>query len=472
VHGEHSALGDAPMTDVFNYAFGQAGLDFVTLTDYVTNSAWGEVGRYQPSHKGKLIARSSEIITYRGHTNNQVSGTYVDYRTGPVYLRADSGAVSMSRGPVDPRELFRRIHAAGGWTQVNHPTIFPSDQPGNANFCRGCPWDYSDAETDWKQVDAFEVNTGPAAFGTTPNPFTATAIGEWDALRKRGFPLTGVAVSDSHHAGEVESSTQAPIGNGRTVVYADELSEDGVRRAVQAGHAYVKNFPDSPAIGLKGQRGRRIAIMGDALPGDKAVLAATVTGATGDGWKMSFVQDGEVIETVPVQTKRFEHVIEAREHGEFRIQVRARRHRPLGVEPDRRGRQATGDPGRRPGRWKGGQPAVERAERQAARYPRHGGPGRALERRRGARRREGEERGRERHHRLARARDVQAPRAQARTLPGDRNGCEVALCAGDIPRALRAGQPRSLAQQEHRTPSQASKSSLASRLTGRGGDRS
>jgi hypothetical protein len=322
VHGEHSALGDAPMTDVFNYAFGQAGLDFVTLTDYVTNSAWGEVGRYQPSHKGKLIARSSEIITYRGHTNNQVSGTYVDYRTGPVYLRADSGAVSMSRGPVDPRELFRRIHAAGGWTQVNHPTIFPSDQPGNANFCRGCPWDYSDAETDWKQVDAFEVNTGPAAFGTTPNPFTATAIGEWDALRKRGFPLTGVAVSDSHHAGEVESSTQAPIGNGRTVVYADELSEDGVRRAVQAGHAYVKNFPDSPAIGLKGQRGRRIAIMGDALPGDKAVLAATVTGATGDGWKMSFVQDGEVIETVPVQTKRFEHVIEAREHGEFRIQVK------------------------------------------------------------------------------------------------------------------------------------------------------
>ena len=53
VHAEHSALGDATMTETFDFAFkplseGGAGLDFVTLSDYVVPSAWGEIGRYQP----------------------------------------------------------------------------------------------------------------------------------------------------------------------------------------------------------------------------------------------------------------------------------------------------------------------------------------------------------------------------------------------------------------------------------------
>src|SRR3954469_6928573 len=192
VHAEHSALGDASMTDVFDYAFGPARLDFVTLTDYVTDSAWGEIGRYQPAHKGKLIGRSSEVITYRGHTNNQVSKRYVDYRTGPVYERGADGALKRVREPSPPRNIFAKVQASGGWTQVNHPTIFPSSTPGFANICRGCPWDYSDAETDWKRVNAMEVDTGPAAFGgTSPNPFVATAISKWDGLRKRGFPITG-----------------------------------------------------------------------------------------------------------------------------------------------------------------------------------------------------------------------------------------------------------------------------------------
>ena len=37
---------------------GGAGLDFITLSDYVTSSAWGEIGRYQGGFPGNLIARS------------------------------------------------------------------------------------------------------------------------------------------------------------------------------------------------------------------------------------------------------------------------------------------------------------------------------------------------------------------------------------------------------------------------------
>ena len=319
VHAEHSALGDSTMTEVFNYAFGTARLDFVTLTDYVTPSAWGEVGRYQGAHRGKLIARSSEVITYRGHTNNQVSERYVDYRTGPVYERQGDGSLTRVREPSPPRNIFAKVQAVGGWTQVNHPTIFPSSTPGFANVCRGCPWDYSDAETDWKRVNAFEVNTGPATIGGAPNPFTATAIGEWDALRKRGFPLTGVSVSDSHDAGTPNGPTESPVGNGRTVVYADELSEDGVRRAVQAGHAYVKNFADSPEIRFTAEEDGRVAIMGDAIPTRSPQFTVNVRG--GGGMTLNELRDGKVINTEQVEGSNFTHEFTARSRGEYRVQI-------------------------------------------------------------------------------------------------------------------------------------------------------
>src|SRR5829696_7653486 len=117
VHGEHSALGDATMREAFDYAFGTAGLDFVTLTDYVTSSAWGEVGRHQPRYPGKLIGRSSEVITYRGHTMNQASRRYVDYRTGPVFERHADGSLVRLRGPRSPSAIFDAVHARRGWTQ-------------------------------------------------------------------------------------------------------------------------------------------------------------------------------------------------------------------------------------------------------------------------------------------------------------------------------------------------------------------
>ena len=323
VHADHSAAGDATMTEVFDYAFGTAGLDFVTLSDYVTTSAWGEVGRYQPRYPGKLIARSTEVVTYRGHANNHASGRYVDYRTGPVFERRPDGSLAPLRGPRPASEIFDAVRAGGGWTQVNHPTIFPSETPGFANLCRGCPWDYSDEETDWRKVDSYEVHTGPPGFGTTgPNPFTLTAIQEWDRLRARGFPITAVAVSDSHDAGDPDGPTESPIGTGRTVVFAEDLSEEGVRRAVQAGHAYVKLFPGrSPDLRLAARSadGRR-AMMGDAMPATRATLSARVLGG-GRTMQLLVLRDGRPIETVPVTGADFEYTFTASGAGNYRLQV-------------------------------------------------------------------------------------------------------------------------------------------------------
>jgi hypothetical protein len=335
VHAEHSALGDATMTDAFNFAFsppeaGGAGLDFLTLDDYVAGSSWGEIGRYQPAHPGKLIARGDEVITYRGHTNNQVSGRYVDYRTGPIYERRDDGGLNLVRGPRPPRELFDDVHAAGGFTQINHPTIFPSSVAFFAQLCRGCPWDYSDAETDYSKVDAIEISTGPPP---PLNTFTANAIALWERALDLGHKIAAVGSSDSHRAGQAAGglSPQAPIGTATTIVHADELSEAGIRRAVQAGHTYVKLPGNSgPDVRFTAQApGRRgaTAIFGDTLRANEATFVARVIGGisrtlpANGPVELQIVKDGVPVRSVAVTSDDFSLPFSVTEHGRYRLQV-------------------------------------------------------------------------------------------------------------------------------------------------------
>lgn len=333
VHAEHSALGDATMTETFDYAFGGrdrggAGLDFITLSDYVVGSHWNEIGRYQGRYPGKLVMRSAEVITYRGHTNNHASTKVLDYRTGPVLERRDDGSLETKRAAVPPSRLFDQVHAGGGFTQINHPTIFPSEVPAFAAFCRGCPWDYSDEETRWEKVDAYEVHTGPPGNEAGNNPFTTTAIQEWDQKRREGFDITGVAVSDSHNAGRRENAvTQSPIGVGTTVVYADELSERGIQRGIEAGHAFVKLFgPAGPDLRLDATSTSGSAMMGDALPEERADFTARVIGGgPGSGGVLArqlvVMRDGSPIATVPVTSDDFTHRFTGTGRGDYRTQL-------------------------------------------------------------------------------------------------------------------------------------------------------
>jgi hypothetical protein len=340
VHAEHSSPGDASMRETFDYAFDRAGLDFITLSDYVTSRHWNEIGRFQPDYAGKLIARSAEVITYRGHVNNHMSATYVDHRTGPVYEFRDSGDHSLLREAQPASRIFDDIHAAGGYGQVNHPTTFPAAVPGFANICRGCSWEYSDEETRWDEVDAFEVQTGPAGTADPeghelgPNPFAPLAIRWWDELRARGFRIAGVGSSDSHHAGEGNGTTQSPIGEATTVVYAEELSESGVQQAVEAGHAYVKFFsPSGPdlrfeAVALEGPgngkgKGRPKAIMGDRLPVGSASFTARVFGIPENTEPRTLLvfKDGAPFTAMPVLGTDFTFTFEAEEPGDYRLQL-------------------------------------------------------------------------------------------------------------------------------------------------------
>ncbi|MDQ4041250.1 MAG: CehA/McbA family metallohydrolase, partial [Actinomycetota bacterium] len=336
VHAEHSRFGVATMTEVFDYAFrplsqGGAGLDFVNLSDYVTDAAWGEIGRHQPRHPSKAILRTSEVVTYRGHFHNMATGRYVDYRTGRIYERRPDDSLVLRRAPRPPREVLAEIDRAGGFAQVNHPTIFPSSV--FAGFCRGCPWDYPPEETSYGLVDSIEVATGVAGLNAAPgqpgpNPFVVTAISFWEDVLDAGWHVAPVGSSDSQLAGRTEDPvTQAPVGQATTVVYADELSERGIQRGVEAGHTYVKLFgqrgPDLRfEARVPGAPQRPVAIMGDTVDAPAADLVARVLNAGERGpYELQLLRGREVIRTQPVVGAEATLSLAGAGPGRYRLQL-------------------------------------------------------------------------------------------------------------------------------------------------------
>ena len=323
------ATANATMSEVFGYAFkpiadGGAGLDFLTLSDYVSGyPAWNEIGRYQAQYRGKLVVRSAEVITYRGHTNNHGSADFVDYRTVPIYERLPNGSLTLQSAGRLPSDIFKEVHRYGGWTQINHPTIFPPVNPAAAAFCRGCFWEYTDADTDYSQVDSIEIATGVSELGNGPNPFTVTAIAAYERLLGLGYRIAAVGSSDSHLAGRAPGVLDAPVGEATTVVYAPELSEDGIRCGVQADHTYVKVTgnagPDLRFHARPWGHTSQRANIGDLLRAPGANFRVRVL--NGAGRDLQVVKDGTTAATVPITSADFRYRFQGTGTGRWRLQI-------------------------------------------------------------------------------------------------------------------------------------------------------
>ena len=320
-HTEHSgdAKHRAPFAEVFGAAFrsqkdGGAGLDFLQVTDHNTDTAWGEFGRLQPSYPGKVLARNTEVTTYRGHVNAPGLRAPPDYRTGPVFERLPDGRLEILRPARPISEIFRELRAGGAVTQINHPTIFDATVPVFSAVCRGCSWEYSDAETGYDQVDSIEVATGPQGLREEPrpgpNPFSPLALDFYEhALAIAGRRIAAVSGSDSHKGGRAETPLESPVGVPATVVYANEWSERAVVDAVRAGHTYVKYFgAASPDLRFEADPagGGPPGIMGDVVYGQRARFTARVAGGP-QGLALVVVKNGVPGTPVPVTDSETTH---------------------------------------------------------------------------------------------------------------------------------------------------------------------
>ncbi len=323
-HGEQEP-GNAQVSTSLDYAFrplasGGAGLDFVGLVDHNNDVSRGEIGRYEPGYPGKLVIPGTEVTTYHGHYNSIGSSAFPDFRGGRVLAYPSMNEIAPATVPASQLAPLR---AAGGWTQINHPTIFP----GAPTVCRGCPWDWTDAQTDYSNVDAIEVQTGPADIGATQNPFTKTAIAFYEARLATGAHIAAVGSSDSHQA-EQASVTSAPIGRATTVVYASELSKAAIVEGIRDDHTYVKPYGnDGPDIRVTARSpGAPNGTLGDTIAGPELDLGVQVLragpGATRPGtYFLELLRDGSTIDRAAVAGDDFTHDFTVTEAGRYSVQV-------------------------------------------------------------------------------------------------------------------------------------------------------
>jgi hypothetical protein len=240
-----------------------------------------------------------------------------------VYERLPDKSLALLRARRDPRDIFTEVHRHGGWTQVNHPTIFPPTSPAVAALCRGCFWEYAEAQTDYSKLDAYELATGPSDLGGAPNPFTVSAIADYERLLGLGHRIAAVGSSDSHDAGNATGILDAPIGEATTVVRAPELSEEGIRCGVKDRHTYVKVTgnagPDIRFTARPWSKPWQEAIVGDALATPAASFHVEVTGAAGSS--LLIVKDGATEQTVPITSDAFNYLFHRPAPGRWRLQV-------------------------------------------------------------------------------------------------------------------------------------------------------
>jgi hypothetical protein len=271
-----------------------AKLDVAPVTEYVTNTHWGQLGSTQRANPGLLLFPGREVITYFGHVIvlGETPST-VDYRQG-------------FEG-VDLRDIQRAAVGDGALFSIAHPTIFPGE--ALQAFCRGCEFRLAD-HVDWDLVDTLEVVTGPAVvdlstFDRPPpggsgiaNPFVASAIELWESLLQQGHHITAVSGSDDKLGPD--------YGQTATMIHAESLSRPAIVDALRAGHAYVQTLgaDGSPTYDIDAHTADGThATFGDTLVGTAATLDVTVNGANAQTLVVS--RDGTELQRIPVTSDPF-----------------------------------------------------------------------------------------------------------------------------------------------------------------------
>jgi hypothetical protein len=128
----------------------------------------------------------------------------------------------------------------------------------------------------------------------------------------KGVFLTAVGASDDKLSGQGSGPTYTPHGVPATAVYSSELSLQALRKAVKAGHVYVRTrgVADSPKVELTvttpdGQTGR----MGDSFRAKTAEAKVEISRAAGQGLRI--FRDGDLIDVRPILTDEFSYTFAA-----------------------------------------------------------------------------------------------------------------------------------------------------------------
>ncbi len=254
----------------------QRGLDFIAISDHNTSSHYEFERETAPYFDKLLLMHAREITTYFGHANLFGTDQFVDFRLGTPEV-------------PDINALLKKAQEAGGLLSINHPGRPTGEQ------CIGCGWS-PNPPADMHLVQAIEAINGKDA--NTP----ISGIPFWEAQLNRGFHLTGIGDSDSHHA-DAPPDRFGAIGHPVTIVYASELSEVGILNGIRAGHVFVDAMgsPDR-TLSFTASTGNHTAMMGDTL---EAPSGASVSFSASFSHipkaEIEVIEDGKILRSLPTE---------------------------------------------------------------------------------------------------------------------------------------------------------------------------
>jgi len=240
------------------------GLDFVSLSDH--NTVTGLKQHRSQTEDGFLTMGGMELSTFNGHMLALGGEHWYEWR-----LDIEPG--------MDVNKIMQQVIDRDEMLVIAHP--MSPDEP----FCSGCMWTFEDARPG--------VALGVEVWNGFWHVFNEEGLQQYYVWLNMGHRLVATSGTDIHGPPPANVERRA----GFNVVYAEELSEDGILAAIRKGHSYISAGPELHlnAMTESGQT----AMMGDKLPDEAATVTATWKDAH-EGDVLRFVVDGKVQEQFPV----------------------------------------------------------------------------------------------------------------------------------------------------------------------------
>lgn len=283
-------------------AAAERGLDFVAVTEHNTHSHVKELTALQPYFDRTLLIPGMELTTFQGHANAFNLREPLDFRVG-------------SQQAPDWKFLLKQATAKGALVSINHPRV----PTGEA--CMGCGWSPHPAP-DLSLLQAVEVVNGYDVESPTAGiPF-------WHEQLQKGHRLTAIGGSDTHDIKATNvSPPPATVGVPTTVVYARELSIDGIVEGIRAGNVFIDTAGTRDRkLEMTASHGRSTVSMGGELPLPlKQSARFTVRVEQIPNGAIEVIRDGAIAQRSPIPAAThswsFEETSDGQRHW-IRIDVR------------------------------------------------------------------------------------------------------------------------------------------------------
>jgi len=258
-HTNHSDADDRTVAELIQQARAYK-LDFIFLTDHNTTSPLAEM--YAAATPDLLTLGGLELTTFWGHALCLGTRDWVDWR-----VRAGTGEMG---------RIASATYAKDQVFIIAHPCAVGDP------ICTGCKWVYLDMMPGTSQV--VEIWNGPWA-GDSNNE---QALALWYGWLNQGLRLVATAGTDTH------SNQDYARQPGFNHIYVTEFSEQGILRALRAGHLYLSV---GPRLALTASSANAEAVMmGDLFTGDVAVCQTTWRDCPADA-QVRVIADGKPLLT-------------------------------------------------------------------------------------------------------------------------------------------------------------------------------